>query len=221
MNHDLQRYLDGELPLEALSAADRAEAEQWTALLGESEALKRVGAPMWLETRVMASLPERPSRAGVGAALDWLMNPRPLRIRPISVALVGAAAALVLFLARPGSEPTAPVAGGSTTAPVAAVSGGNSAIVYVQFVFANPAAKTVTVAGDFNSWDVGATPLTDTDGDGIWTGRVALRPGMHKYMFVVDGEEWITDPQADTYVDDGFGMRNAIVTVAQPNGRSI
>ena len=91
----------------------------------------------------------------------------------------------------------------------------------VQFVLADRGAKSVTVAGDFNSWDTAATPLTDADGDGVWSGLVALRPGSHKYMFVVDGQKWVTDPEADHYIDDGFGMRNAVVTVASPNGRSI
>jgi hypothetical protein len=40
-------------------------------------------------------------------------------------------------------------------------------------------------------------------------------------MFVVDGEKWITDPQADRYVDDGFGMRNAVLSIAQPITRAI
>jgi hypothetical protein len=221
MNQDLQRYLDGELPLEALSPADREQARQWAELLDGAASFERASAPGWLETRIMANLPERPRQSGLVGALVWLTDPKPIRVRPISLALVGAAAAVVLLLARPRSESVAPEATSSTAEQVSAVSSAPSAVVYVQFVFANSAAKTVTVAGDFNGWDVVATALMDTDGDGVWTGRVALRPGLHKYMFVVDGEEWVTDPQADTYVDDGFGMRNAIVTVAQPNGRSI
>ncbi len=36
-------------------------------------------------------------------------------------------------------------------------------------------------------------------------------------MFVVDGE-WVTDPQADRYVDDGFGNRNALIEVPTNGG---
>ena len=55
----------------------------------------------------------------------------------------------------------------------------------------------------------------------VQTGFVALRPGSHKYMFIVDGERWVTDPGAERYVDDGFGMQNAVITVAPPTVRAL
>jgi hypothetical protein len=220
MNKDLQKYMDGELSLDALSAEDRAEAERWDSLLDHARLLGNSPAPSWLETRVMAALPARPDRVGLRGVISWLADPQLVRLRPISVGLAGAAAALALFFVY--NEPVNPDPG-SLNAPanVHAVAAEPASIIYVQFVFANPVASTVSIAGDFNDWDVNATPLTDTDGDGVWTGRVALRPGLHKYMFVVDGEKWITDPQADSYVDDGFGMRNAVLSIAQPAARAI
>ena len=220
MNQDLQKYLDGELPLDALQPDDRVQAERWTTLLADARSLHDTPAPIWLETRVMATLPARP-RGGWRNVLHWLTDPRPVRVRPVSIAAAVVATAIVLILARPQSQPAGAGSGIVRNGAAHAVTDAPPAIIYVQFVFANPAAKTVTVAGDFNAWDVAVTPLRDTDGDGVWTGRVALRPGLHKYMFVVDGETWVTDPQADTYVDDGFGMRNAVLTVAQPSGRAI
>ena len=38
-----------------------------------------------------------------------------------------------------------------------------------------------------------------------------LPRGRHQYMFVVDDQEWQTDPRADVRVDDGFGNQNAVV----------
>jgi hypothetical protein len=32
-------------------------------------------------------------------------------------------------------------------------------------------------------------------------------------MFVVDGKAWVTDPKAETYRDDGFGNKNAVMRV--------
>ena len=84
--------------------------------------------------------------------------------------------------------------------------------VYVQFVLDAPGATSVAVAGDFSEWDDRHT-LQDLDGDGVWTGRVPLVAGLHKYMFVIDGAEWVTDPNAQHYADDGFGNRNAVIAV--------
>jgi hypothetical protein len=36
-------------------------------------------------------------------------------------------------------------------------------------------------------------------------------------MFLVDGAEWMTDPEAQRYAEDGFGNRNAILAVAAPS----
>jgi len=46
----------------------------------------------------------------------------------------------------------------------------------VQFVISAPEARTVALAGDFNEWDP-SIQLDDVDGDGFWSGRVALEPG--------------------------------------------
>jgi hypothetical protein len=59
------------------------------------------------------------------------------------------------------------------------------------------------------------------DGDGVWTGAVPLPPGLHKYMFLIDGKEWVTDPHAERYYDDGYGMRNAVITVVPPAARTL
>ena len=217
MNEKLQSYLDGELPLDALDANERAQAAEYQAILDDAQAMRSVTAPPWIETRVMASLPkQRPARAGLFA---WLLSPQLVRVRPASLALAGIAMAVLLFFAR--SKPSEVPLIVNAPANVHPVVATQPSIIYVQFVLADRGAKSVTVAGDFNSWDTAATPLTDADGDGVWSGLVALRPGSHKYMFVVDGQKWVTDPEADHYIDDGFGMRNAVVTVASPNGRSI
>jgi 1,4-alpha-glucan branching enzyme len=84
--------------------------------------------------------------------------------------------------------------------------------VYVQFMLDAPSATSVAVAGDFTDWEPAFT-LDDPDGDGIWAGRIPVRPGVHAYMFVVDETQWMTDPNAGRYQDDGFGNRNAVLAV--------
>jgi len=53
--------------------------------------------------------------------------------------------------------------------------------------------ETLTLAGDFNHWQKNGPPLTDTDGDSIWTVSVKLRPGWHYYRFVLNGQTWLRD----------------------------
>ena len=85
-------------------------------------------------------------------------------------------------------------------------------VVYVQFKLEAPEAKSVAVAGDFNEW-VPEVMLADPDGDGVWAGRLKLSPGVHRYMYVIDGSHWVTDPYAERYTEDGFGRQNAVIAI--------
>ena len=55
--------------------------------------------------------------------------------------------------------------------------------------------KSVSVAGTFNGWDMGANPLKQV-GNRQWSGTVTIQPGRHQYKFVLDGSNWITDPKS-------------------------
>ncbi|MFQ6672138.1 MAG: glycoside hydrolase family 13 [Candidatus Tectimicrobiota bacterium] len=199
---DLHRYLDGEIPLEALPDDLKGEAEAWArvhAALAETSPR----APATLATRVMQGIRGLQPRSG---PLDWLLAPRPLR--PLAVL---AAAAIAFLLAFPVARLLSDRGGQGVD---------RSRAVDVQFVFHAPGARSVAVAGDFNGWLPDAFPLSDEDGDGIWTGLFPVREGIHKYMFIVDGERWLTDPFAPAYVDDGFGGKNALLEVIRLNGHS-
>jgi 1,4-alpha-glucan branching enzyme len=78
-------------------------------------------------------------------------------------------------------------------------------------------AHTVAIAGDFNGWNPQTNILEDPEGDGIWTGTLKLEPGRYEYMFVLDGEKWLPDPNALRYVKDGFGNKNAILEINNCN----
>lgn len=214
MREELQRWLDGEVSDAEIPAELRPEAERLRALL---DTPRVVGpAPGWLEQRVMADLPaHRPGR--VGRAVAWLIQPKTVRVRPATLGALAAAAlaALILWPTAPG---TPDVPGTEPVIRTAATPDADGRIP-VQFVYVAPDAGSVTVAGDFNDWDGEDFGLTDPDGDGVWTGQMRLAPGLHKYMFVVDGQ-WVSDPLADRYVDDGFGNRNALINVT-PSGSSI
>jgi hypothetical protein len=87
----------------------------------------------------------------------------------------------------------------------------------VQFVLSAPRASRVTLVGDFNEWDVDATPMHMRRGTGLWTVSVPLPTGRHVYAFVVDGDEWVADPSAPRVAVDAFGAPNSVVIV----GRSL
>jgi 1,4-alpha-glucan branching enzyme len=85
----------------------------------------------------------------------------------------------------------------------------------VSLELVRPGAKHVFVAGSFNGWKPDKTPLVQI-GNGRWVGDLAVRPGKHEYLFVVDGQ-WLPDlpdPNAKESVQNPFGGRNSILTVS-------
>jgi len=84
--------------------------------------------------------------------------------------------------------------------------------VPVRLVLYAPDASEVAVAGSFNGWDAGDVRLERTE-DGLFHAVIHLPHGRHEYMFVLDGQRWVTDPTAALAVDDGFGNRNAILEI--------
>ena len=208
MRDETREYLDGERDRVRVTGAAAAEADAWERLLATLREDVPGPAPAWLEGSVMSAVRSASARrsSALRRAGEWLLRPS-LRLSPLTAGLAAAALAALLLVVR-REEPALPV---PVLAPVAAA--GAEPVVYVQFVLEAPSARTVAVAGDFNEWDARHV-LADPDADGVWTGRIPLRPGMHQYMFVVDGTEWVTDPGAERWSDDGFGNRNAVLAVA-------
>jgi hypothetical protein len=209
----IQAYLDGELRLEDLPAGLRDRAVEWDRLFGVMSRSAPAGAPAGFETRVLGAIREsasleETSRGDRTAArpgwLEWAVRPRSVRVSPL--AALGMAAALALLVLRPWS--------GTGPLPDQGVPAGS---VYVQFVVEAEAAESVHLAGDFSEWQP-SIALSDPDGDGVWSGRVPLEPGVHEYMFVIDGSEWISDPNAAVSRDDGFGRQNSLLAVSEISG---
>ena len=101
---------------------------------------------------------------------------------------------------------TSGCAAGLSASPPVVTAGG------VRFVLMHSTARRVALAGSFNDWSTSAHPLIRARSTGIWTAIVALPPGEHLFMYVVD-DEWISPPLAEDYADDGFGSKNGIVVV--------
>jgi 1,4-alpha-glucan branching enzyme len=72
-------------------------------------------------------------------------------------------------------------------------------------------AKHVCVAGDFNNWDVESTPMKKVK-DGEYSASVELANGNeYQFKYVLDGKEWINEPEADKFVPNAFQSKNSVV----------
>ena len=83
----------------------------------------------------------------------------------------------------------------------------------VALTLVKPGAQKVFVAGSFNQWQPEKTPLA-RGSDGRWVGSLALPPGRHEYLFVVDGE-WVPDPCAKETVANPFGGLNSVLVASE------
>jgi len=78
----------------------------------------------------------------------------------------------------------------------------------VRFDLYAPEAERVSLAGDFNGWDINNLPLK-RDHKGTWEAAFALPPGRYEYRFWVDGT-WRDDPNAQERVGNPFGGQNCV-----------
>lgn len=83
----------------------------------------------------------------------------------------------------------------------------------VRFTVLVPGAKQVFLVGSFNGWVKESTPMNSMDGSSLWSVDVPLAEGEHTFMYVIDGVRWMTPPQAEDFVTDGFGQTNGVVVV--------
>jgi len=147
----------------------------------------------------------------------WLRQPLviQLRVSPIGGALAGAGLAVAAALLVAAPRPAAPIGApaniaASATYAVSAAAPSGARPVLVRLRLEAKGAKRVAVAGSFNQWSTDQTWLEPSGAGGIFVGTLALPPGEHEYMFVVDGQ-WVTDPAADERRPDGFGRQNALL----------
>jgi hypothetical protein len=151
-----------------------------------------------------AAVAERPARA---SRLAWLWTPHTMQWNLVQAAAVVALAVAAGFgVAR--TIDSRPAATASTAA-------GSPTPIMVRLVVLQPDARTVNAVGDFNGWDPARTSLQQVS-RGVWSVTLPLTPGRYEYMFVVDGQRWVSDPAAIEQSDDGFGARNAVLEVLPP-----
>jgi hypothetical protein len=167
---------------------------------------------------IIAEIHRPEPRPWIARLWAWMAEPR------LSLSPIGAfAAALLIVLAAVGGARRAFVDSASSTLPspladatpvTRALPGSPGALRQdVQFVLVADSASDVSIVGDFNDWDVRATPLQRSNGGGVWSVIVPLSPGRHVYSFVIDGKQWTADAAAPRAPENEFGTPNSIVLV--------
>jgi 1,4-alpha-glucan branching enzyme len=70
-------------------------------------------------------------------------------------------------------------------------------------------AKSAAITGDFTSWNQTGIPL-EMPKDGYWKlCQNLLPPGVYRYKYILNAEEWISDPTNLFQELDGFGGFNS------------
>jgi len=201
---DVQRYLDGER-VEELDDRVRAQADRFAEAIAGYAARVRTPGPE-VDRAVMAVVRSRQVPTKAPTFWRWFLQPHAISVRPAfaaaaALALVVLGAAIMTLQRVPSPDQTAAEPG----------------TVLVRFELVAPDAREVSLAGSFNNWNPEGMQLTRSGATGLWTGTVALEPGEHQYLFVIDGARWIPDPSAHAQVDDGFGQENSVIIVG-PRG---
>ncbi len=91
-------------------------------------------------------------------------------------------------------------------------------IMVTTFSIEAPDARSVYVTGSFNDWSLDESCRMRLEAEGRWTVHVPLRPGTHKYQFIVDGR-WREDPSNPRQERNSFGDINSLIEVKM-NGHS-
>ncbi len=85
--------------------------------------------------------------------------------------------------------------------------------VYVSFYTeAIPEAETVHLVGSFNNWDMNEQPMRRLKDGRFMAGRVLAPGASHEYRYLVDGETWVNDWNAESYAPNPHGSDNCVVT---------
>lgn len=228
----LQKYLDGELSgekeREALHMiADDPEMREMLSFersvrstINKTDAYDQPEVPEGFADRVMYSIEqaEQPEpnislRQQIKGWLQQLWKPKEIHLRPV----FGVAATMILmiviltpFYFDASQEVSPPNNNIQESVQQVAHSQGQDQ-VWVRFVYIDENAESIEVAGDFNGWEPIPLDKQEVNGEQVWTGLVPMKRGEHRYMFVKDDEQWVTDPMAPMQREDGFGNKNAVI----------
>ncbi len=78
-------------------------------------------------------------------------------------------------------------------------------------------ATEVVILGDFNNWDVdNGFPMKKTKT--YFTATIDLKPDQsYEFRYLIDGEVWENDWEADSYIESPLGVENSVVVTTPPS----
>ncbi len=76
-------------------------------------------------------------------------------------------------------------------------------------------AAAASIVGDFNEWDKNATPMKKLKKDGSFSVTLNLETGKeYQFRYVLDGEKWINEKEADRQVETEFAdATNSVISL--------
>jgi len=74
-------------------------------------------------------------------------------------------------------------------------------------------ANQVVLTGDFNNWDLESLPMKKLK-SGEFTTSLDLEKGReYQFRYLIDGQIWLNETEADKYVPNEFQSENSVVIV--------
>ena len=74
-------------------------------------------------------------------------------------------------------------------------------------------AQEVAVLGEFNNWSPETHPLKKAKKGG-YSATVSLEAGQsYRFRYLVDGQRWENDPEADNFVPNMFGTKDSVIAL--------
>jgi hypothetical protein len=210
MTHPVDDYLEGRIGRSELTPSDQRAADAAARAISHVRAIVEVREAPDVRRSVMDRIAESTvaqpvSGRGWPAWLAALWTPRDVsvRVRPVYGVFAAIAVAVLIGWSPFERSLSGPSAGDSRDPQL-----------FVQFRLQAPEAMTVRLAGTFTNWQ----PRYELheSAPGIWTITLPLTPGVHDYVFVVNGEQWVPDPHAPQ-IDDGFGGTNSRLALLVPD----
>jgi 1,4-alpha-glucan branching enzyme len=73
--------------------------------------------------------------------------------------------------------------------------------------------EKAALVGDFNNWSLQESLMKKLK-DGSFSVTFSLQAGnSYQFRYLLDGNTWVNDAEADSYVPNKFGEENSVITV--------